>query len=59
VVDDDFISAIGSQRCLNSRGDGTAGIDIAKNSSILGLVAVGGLAVCFFLGGWIDGWVER
>jgi hypothetical protein len=47
VVYDDLVAAIGSERRLNGLGNGAAGVDVANNSSIFGVVAVAGwLAVC-------------
>lgn len=40
MVDDDFVAAVRTQRCLNSLGDGLTGLDIADNGTIFGIVAV-------------------
>lgn len=40
MVDDDFVAAVRTQRCLNSLGDGLAGLDITDNGTIFGIVAV-------------------
>lgn len=40
MVDDDFVAAVGTQRCLDSLGDGLAGLDIADNSTIFGIMTV-------------------
>ncbi len=42
MVDHDLVSAVGTQRRLNGRRDGAAGIDVAKHSSIFRIVAVRG-----------------
>lgn len=40
VVDDDFVAAVGTQRRLDGFGDGLAGLDVADDGSIFGVVAV-------------------
>lgn len=46
VVDDDLVAAIGPERGLNGLGNGPAGVDVANDCSIFGVVAVvGWLAV--------------
>lgn len=62
MVDDNFVATIGTQRGLDGRGDGAAGIDIADDGAILCIVAkklsVGGLVRVFALGGvyfWYPG----
>lgn len=39
MVDDDLVAAIRTQRGLDGRGYGTAGVDVAQNGSIFGIVA--------------------
>jgi hypothetical protein len=47
VVDDNLVAAIGSERGLNRLGNRPAGIDVANDCSIFGVVAgVGWLALC-------------
>jgi len=41
VVDDNFVATIGTERCLNSLGDGSACIDVANDCSIFCVVAGG------------------
>ncbi len=41
VVDDDFIAAVRSERGLDGGGDGAAGVDVAHDGAIFGVVAVG------------------
>jgi hypothetical protein len=39
VVDDNLVATVGTQRGLHGLGDGAAGIDVAKDGAILGVVA--------------------
>jgi len=39
VVDDEFVSAVGTQGGLNCAGDCAAGIDVAEDGAIFGVVA--------------------
>lgn len=41
MVDDDFVAAVGAERGLNGRRDGAAGVDVAVDGSIFGVVAWG------------------
>lgn len=34
VVDDDLVAAVGAQRRLDGRGDGSAGVDISEDGAI-------------------------
>ena len=40
VVDDDLVAAVGTERCLDGLGDGLAGLDIADDGSIFGIVTI-------------------
>lgn len=40
MVDYDFVAAIGTKGGLNCAGDGEAGIDVADNGAVFGIVAV-------------------
>lgn len=40
MVDDDLVTAKGTEGGLDSRRDGPAGVDVAKDGAILGIVAV-------------------
>lgn len=40
VVDDDLVAAVGTEGGLHGLGDGTAGIDVAEDGAIFGIVAV-------------------
>jgi hypothetical protein len=39
MIDDDLVSAIRAQRCLNGRGYGSAGINVSQDGAIFGIVA--------------------
>lgn len=39
MIDNDLVATVGTKRGLNRRGDGTAGLDVAQNGAILGIVA--------------------
>ncbi len=39
VVDDDLVAAVGAERGLDGLGDGSAGVDVAKDGAIFGVVA--------------------
>jgi hypothetical protein len=41
MVDDELVTAIRSERCLYSGGDGSAGVDVAYYSAIFCVVAMG------------------
>jgi hypothetical protein len=45
VVDDDLVAAIGSERCLYGRGDGSAGVDVADDGAIFSIIASEELSV--------------
>jgi hypothetical protein len=40
VVDYDFVATVGAEGGLDGRGDGAAGVDVAQNGAIFGIVAV-------------------
>lgn len=40
MIYDNLVATIGSERRLNGLGDCAAGVDVANNSSIFGVVAV-------------------
>jgi hypothetical protein len=39
VVDDDLVATVGTERGLDGRGDGPAGIDVAQDGAIFRVVA--------------------
>lgn len=39
VVDDNFVAAEGAKGGLYRRGDGAAGVDVAEDGAILGVIA--------------------
>lgn len=64
VVDDDFVAAVGAERGLDGRGDGAAGVDVAVDGAIFGVVAGGeslvwGLERCLEVPGKVQGYVDR
>jgi len=40
VVDDDLVAAVGTERRLDGLGNGLAGLDVADDGSIFGIVTI-------------------
>jgi hypothetical protein len=65
MVDDDLVAAVGTERGLDGRGDGAAGIDVSEDGAIFGIVAGGQSGevvtamVTVVAGRTVDGGVKR
>lgn len=51
VVDDDFVAAVGAEGALDCLGYGAAGVDVAQDGAVFGVVAVVILEAVRVLGG--------